>query len=295
MIANFLPPSTAAIRDADAIALFQQLQRRTVRLEPETATIATAYIHAEQRSITPIVLLHGFDSSLLEFRRLFPQLAADHEVWAIDLLGSGFTQAPPNVAVNPQTIRHHLLEVIQSWIARPVILVGASLGGAVAIDFALNNPDWVQSLVLIDSVGFSGVVSIGQWLPRSVLELGADWLQFRKQAALTAALTFPIANSRLIDALRCSLVHQDMPGWKEAIVSFSQSGSYADLDIQIPKLQHPTLILWGTADDVLGTEDAARFAQSISNSQLVWIENAGHVPHFDQPRSVAAHLLSFIA
>lgn len=296
MIADFLPPSVAAIRDPDAIALLQQLQRRTIQLElGTTVSIATAHIHAGQRSTIPIVLLHGFDSSVLEFRRLFPDLTAHHEIWAIDLLGSGFTQAVPNLAVNSQTIRQHLFGVIQSWIARPVILVGASLGGAVAIDFTLHYPDWVQSLVLIDSVGFSGSVSIAQWLPRSLLEWGADWLQFRKQAALTAALTFPIANSMLIDALRCSLLHQEMPGWKEAIVSFSQSGGYADLATQIPKLQHSTLILWGTADDVLGTEDAARFAQSISNSRLVWIENAGHVPHFDQPRSVAAHLLSFIA
>jgi pimeloyl-ACP methyl ester carboxylesterase len=52
------------------------------------------------------------------------------------------------------------------------MLVGASLGGAVAIDFALNYPNWVRSLVLIDSVGFSGSFPVGQFLPHPLIELG---------------------------------------------------------------------------------------------------------------------------
>ncbi|MGG6265592.1 alpha/beta fold hydrolase [Leptolyngbya sp. AN03gr2] len=162
-----------------------------------------------------------------------------------------------------------------------------------AIDFALHHPDWVRSLVLIDSVGFSGSFPVGQFLPRSLIELGADWLRFRKSAALSAALTLPMMNSGLVDALRCSLLHQEMPGWKEAIVSFSQSGGYAELSDRIHQIQHRTLILWGMSDDILGTQDATRFRVAISGSELVWINSAGHVPHFDQPRSVAEHLLSF--
>jgi pimeloyl-ACP methyl ester carboxylesterase len=50
-----------------------------------------------------------------------------------------------------------------------------------------------------------------------------------------------------------------MPGWKEAIISFSQTGGYADLSDRMGQIQHPTLILWGRSDDILGTQDAARF------------------------------------
>ncbi|MBD1842767.1 alpha/beta hydrolase [Cyanobacteria bacterium FACHB-63] len=297
MLPEFLPASASEIENTDAIALLQQLQRRSIQtsLELETVEIATAYVYvAREQSTTPIVLLPGFDSSLLEFRRLFPRLVAQHPTWTIDLIGFGFTRAIPLVSICPQAIREHLLSLIQTWIAQPVILVGASLGGAVAIDFALHYPNWVQSLVLIDSVGFSGSFPIGQWMPRSVLEFGADWLHFRKQAALSAALTIPGMDLTLIDALRCSLLHQAMPGWKEAIVSFSQSGGYANLDTQLGKIQHPTLILWGTSDDVLGTKDAIRFQEAISNSELIWIEKAGHVPHFDQSEAVAVHLSRFV-
>ncbi|HEY9639869.1 MAG TPA: alpha/beta hydrolase, partial [Coleofasciculaceae cyanobacterium] len=108
------------------------------------------------------------------------------------------------------------------------------------------------------------------------------------------ASVLPMVNPTLIDALRCSLLHQEMPGWREAIASFTRSGGYSDLSDRIAQVAHPTLILWGKADDVLGTADATRWQRAILGSQLIWIEAAGHVPHFDQPQVVANHLLSFM-
>lgn len=300
MFADFLPSSVVDIRDSQAIALLVNLQRRVVQVpfEQGTTAIATAYIHYCPDSLvsnaSQILLLPGFDSSLLEFRYLLPLLATNREIWALDLFGFGFTEYVPTIAVNAYNIRQHLLSILENWLDRPVILVGASLGGAVALDFALAHPNWVKSLVLIDSVGFSGSFPIGQFLPHPLIELGTDWLYFRKKAALTAALALPFIDPKLIDALRCSLLHQEMPGWKTAIASFTQSGGYANLSDRIDRVKHPTLILWGEADDVLGTEDAKKFERAISNSQLIWIPKASHVPHFDEPQSVAAHLLTFV-
>ncbi|MBD1807537.1 hypothetical protein H6F98_19110 [Microcoleus sp. FACHB-SPT15] len=52
---------------------------------------------------------------------------------------------------------------------------------------------------------------------------------------------------KLLDALRCSLLHHEMPGWKAAIASFTQSGGYGNFGDRIAQVQHPTLILWGEA------------------------------------------------
>lgn len=295
MLADFLPPLATDIQDADAIAYLQQLQRRVipVLVQQVQTPIATAYVHSGPKSSAPpILLLHGFDSSLLEFRHLFPRLANHHETWAIDCYGFGFTAYISELAVTPQTIRQHLRGAIATLIQQPVILVGASLGGAIAMDFALHFPEWVRSLVLINSVGVSGHFPLGQFLPPPLLEMGADWLYLRKQMALTTASVLPV-HSTVIDALCCSRLHQEMPGWKEAVASFSQSGGYIHLVHRISQISHPTLILWGDNDDVLGTADAARFKQMIPDSQLIWIRNAGHAPHIDQPQAVATPLLIF--
>lgn len=301
MFAHFLPSSVHQIQDLEAIALLRQTQRRVVQVPVEqgTTAVSTAYAHYTPNlspplsSATVVLLLHGFDSSLLEFRRLLPLLTNRCETWAIDLLGSGFTEHPATQAINPQSIRQHLLSAVAAWIQQPVILVGASLGGAVAIDFALHHPNWVRSLVLIDSVGFSGGFPVGQFLPNPLIELGANWLYLRKHAALAVASALPILDVSLMDSLRCSLLHQEMPGWKNSIASFTQSGGYANLSDRISQGAHPTLILWGKADDVLGTADATRFEQAIVGSRLAWVEGAGHAPHLDQPQVVAKHLLAF--
>ncbi|XGV99490.1 MAG: alpha/beta fold hydrolase [Leptolyngbya sp. BL-A-14] len=242
-----------------------------------------------------MLLLHGFDSSLLEFRSFLPLLAGQHEVWAVDWLGFGFTERPPNVAVNPITIRQHLYATWQQLMHQPMILVGASLGGAVAIDFALAYPQCVSKLVLIDSVGFSGSFPIGQWLFPPIDYVAARWLAVRKQVALQVLMASKNPDLKLIDTVRCSLLHQTMPGWHESIISFTKCGGYANLNQRIAQLHPPTLILWGEQDDVLGLEDASKFQQAIARSQLFWIKQAGHVPHLEQPHATAEALLSFIS
>jgi pimeloyl-ACP methyl ester carboxylesterase len=252
----------------------------------------------ESRSnASPLLCIHGFDSSLLEFRRILSLLSYEQDVWAIDLYGSGFTEFSDRVPVNSQTIRCHLHHTIAQCIRQPVILIGASLGGAVAVDFALHYPELVRAIILIDSVGFSGSFPIGEFLPVPIIHLGTAWLHFRKQAALTAAnllgANFPAIAPYLADDLRCSLLHQEMPAWSTATLSFTQSGGYATIGDRIPELQQPTLILWGEADNILGTADAEKFRRAIPNSQLAWIPQAGHAPHLDQPQSVSDRILAF--
>ena len=78
-----------------------------------------------------------------------------------------------------------------------------------------------------------------------------------------------------------------MPGWKRAIVSFTQSGGYGYLTQHIASIQQPTLILWGDRDSTLGTEDAWKIKRALAHSRLAWITGADHAPHIDAPEAVA--------
>jgi pimeloyl-ACP methyl ester carboxylesterase len=84
----------------------------------------------------PLLLLHGFDSSLLEFRRLAPLLAQDHQLWIPDLCGFGFGPRPPGVAYGPPLVIAQLQALLAAMPAGPVGLIGASMGGAVAVVLA---------------------------------------------------------------------------------------------------------------------------------------------------------------
>src|SRR5919199_2865744 len=180
MFADFLPPSVTQLRDSTCIALAQNLKRHSIATPLSKQPIATSYIH-QGKGGTPILLLHGFDSSLLEFFRLIPLLAACNETWAVDLLGFGFTERLMGTPYSPLAIKRHLYSFWKTLINQPVILVGASMGGASAIDFTLTYPNCVKQLVLINSVGYSGSFPIGQFLFPPFDFLAMEWWQFLKR------------------------------------------------------------------------------------------------------------------
>ena len=291
MFPSFLPESVKQLTEPSSIALAQKIQRRAIATPFHPHPLNTAYVKAGKGN-PPILLLHGFDSSVLEFRRLLPMLAAHHETWAVDLLGFGFSDRLEELTYAPKTLKSHLYAVWKTLINQPVILVGASMGGAAAIDLTLNYPEAVHKLVLINSVGFTGSFVIGSYLLPPLDSIAVEfWRQRKLQSLLWSS--FGLANSTIVDAIRCAALHLEMPLWSQALASFMASGGYIDLAPRISQIQHPTLILWGERDDVLGTADANKFRQAISHSKLVWLPMAGHVPQWEKPQAVAQQIFEF--
>lgn len=292
MFPQFLPAAVACLQTEHAIALAEQIVRREILTPLSQHKIATAYVQ-QGKGGAPVLLLHGFDSSLLEYRHLLPLLATEREVWAVDLLGNGFTERLPGLPYNPLAIRTHLYSFWQTLIGRPIILVGASMGGATAIDFTLAYPQAVHKLILINSVGYTGSFPIGQFLFPPFDALAVEVWRQRKLQPLRLAATFSNWNPVLVDALRCAALHLEMPSWQEAFMTFTKSGGYNHLSSRIARVDKPTLILWSERDDVLGVSDAARFQQDIASSQLVWLKDCGHVPQIQRPQAVARYILTF--
>jgi len=289
-----------------------------------SGTVATATVCGGYHSpaVAPLVCLHGFDSSLLEFRRLLPaleqrlsaaQLNSENQVnnsqpeldstakvgniWLLDLLGFGFTERPLDLAITPETIKTHLYQFWQTYCQQPMVLVGASMGGAAAIDFALTYPHAVSQLILIDSAGLAGGSPVGKWLFPPLDRWATQFLAsagVRRQVSLKAYLDPKLVTA---DAELCAALHLQMPHWSEGLISFTKSGGYGSygtaLGAAIKSLTMATLILWGRNDQILGTKDAAKFRNLIPNSQLQWIPASGHVPHLERPDLTAQAIVDF--
>jgi len=103
MKADFLPYLVKQLTEPTSIALVQSIERQPITTPLSKQPIATAYVH-QGNGGTPILLLHGFDSSVLEFRRLLPLLAAQNETWVVDLLGFGFTDRVAGIPFSPIAI-----------------------------------------------------------------------------------------------------------------------------------------------------------------------------------------------
>ena len=293
MFPNFLPRDVYLLEHPDSIALAKSINRINIPTSLSTREIATAYVQSGQGD-TPLLLLHGFDSSLLEYRHIFPLLSAKRETCALDLLGFGFTDRPSNLAYNPQTIREHLYCFWRKMINRPVVLVASSMGGATAIDFAFTYPDAVEKLVLMNSIGYSGSFYLGKLLSEPVDWLAVEFLRQRRALPLFWGKAFNLIDSKIEDVLRCATLPSQMPNWELAIKSFTCSGGYYNLANKIPLVSQPSLILWGDRDEMLGTASAVKFERAIADSQLIWLPGVGHTPHWEQPKIVAEHIMNFI-
>jgi pimeloyl-ACP methyl ester carboxylesterase len=291
---DFLPPSVERLTEPDSIEFANQIQRVEIATPLLPQAIATSFVWQGEGGM-PIVFLHGFDSSIFEFRRIVPLIAAKHQVLAIDLLGFGFTERLPNCQFSTLSIDTHLYATWAQLIHQPMILVGVSMGGAAAIEFTLAHPEAVHQLILIDSAGYTQPPAIGKFFIPPVGVLATRFLSSPKVRRSVSEKAYVDRSFVTDDSLLCAALHLEMPHWSEALIAFTRSGGYGYVIDRLSEIQQETLILWGDGDRILGTKPARLFSENLPNARLQWIENCGHVPHLEQTQTTATAILDFIS
>ncbi|HLP89328.1 MAG TPA: alpha/beta hydrolase [Nostocaceae cyanobacterium] len=293
MFPSFLPSTVNQLTESSSIALAQCIQSEAIATPLSDEAIITTYVN-QGNGGTPILLIHGFDSSVLEFRRLLPLLAEKNAVWALDLLGFGFTSRLKGISYSPQAIKTHLYCFWQKLINQPMILVGASMGGATALDFTLTYPEVVKKLVLIDSAGLKAGSPLSKLMFPPLDYLATEFLKSPKVRDRICRTAYKNPDLVSVDAVCCGALHLGMSNWNQALISFTKSGGYTAFKFkQLNEIKAPTIILWGDNDKILGTGDAKKFNTAIPQSKLIWIQDCGHLPHVEQPQITAQHILEF--
>jgi pimeloyl-ACP methyl ester carboxylesterase len=292
MLPSFIASAAKTLTESTSIALAQQIECQEIATPLSPKPIATTYVR-QGNGKNPILLLHGFDSSILEFRRLLPLLAQERETWGIDLLGFGFTQRLSELSYSPVEIKTHLYYCWKTLIGQPVILVGASMGGATAIDFTLTYPEAVEKLVLLDSAGLVNPPTIGKLMFPPLDYWATEFLRNPKVRHNISRAAYHDKSFATQDAQICAALHLNCSRWRETLIAFTKSGGYGNFAAQLSQIDRDTLILWGKSDRILGLKAATQFEKLLTYSKLVWIDNCGHVPHLEKPQITAAEILHF--
>ncbi|XP_065860566.1 alpha/beta hydrolase domain-containing protein VTE7 [Euphorbia lathyris] len=290
----FLPKQVENINDSFARNLAARIERLPVNLS-EKCIMSSCVKPSVQSKTTPVVLLHGFDSSCLEWRYTFPLLEeAGVEAWAVDVLGWGFSDLERLPSCDVASKRNHLYQFWRSHIGRPIILVGPSLGAAVAIDFTVNHPEAVENLILIDaSVYAEGTGDLAK-LPKTLAYIGASILKSTPLRLYANFLSFNgISLSTAIDWMKVGRLHCLYPWWQDATVNFMLGGGYSVSNL-IDKVEKRTLIIWGEDDRIISNKLAVRLHSELPNAIIRQIPDCGHIPHVEKPKSVAKLMVEFI-
>ncbi|KAH7554484.1 hypothetical protein ACOSP7_028124 [Xanthoceras sorbifolium] len=284
----FLPKEVEKIKDPFARNLAQRIERLPVQTGFSESCIMSSCVKPQIKSeMSPVVLLHCFDSSCLEWRCAYFLLEeAGIEAWAIDILGWGFSDLESLPPCNVASKRYHLYQLWKSHIKRPMILVGPSLGAAVAIDFAVNYPEAVEKMILINpSVYAEGTGNLAK-LPKLVAYAGVSLLKsvpIRLYANILAFNGIPL--SKKLDWTNVGRLHCHMPWWEDATVSFMVSGGY-NVVSQIKQVRQKTLIICGELDQIVSNLFAERLQSELPNSIIRKIPDCGHLPHVEKPNHV---------
>jgi pimeloyl-ACP methyl ester carboxylesterase len=256
-------------------------------------------IHYQEKGVgTPLVLLHGFTSSTYSWKDVFEPLSRTFRVIAVDLKGFGFSGKPDGDytrRAQAQLVAHLLdhLKIEKAWLG------GNSMGGEIALNVALANPQRVAGLILIDSAGvevrggsslapaYVRVPFVGRAL--TALALTSDKL-VREGLGKSFFDDAKITNERVAHYFRPL---RTRGGQLAALRARTQAGQFP-IEQDLGRVNARTLIIWGAEDAVIPLAAGRTMNSLIKNSKLVIIEKCGHLPQEEMPERVLDEITTFI-
>ena len=248
------------------------------------------------RDANALILLHGFGASLHTWEPWAEQLSGEYRVIRFDLPGFGLTGADPTGDYSDGRSVHVLLALMDRLGVRRASLIGNSLGGKIAWNFALEHPDRVDRLVLVSPDGFA---SPGfEYGKKPVLPFMVRLLPYVMPTAFLRMSLAPAYGDpkALTDATVAR--YRDLmlaPGVRTAMLARMQQVMLDDPQPLLRRIQAPTLLLWGEKDGMIPFSNAADYARTLPHATLVALPGLGHVPFEESPLVALAPVRAFLA
>ena len=250
-----------------------------------------------QTDSIPIILIHGTGASLHTFDDWTNKLKYSKRVIRLDLPAYGLTGPFVDRDYSILNYTSFLKEFLETLDIKQCIIAGNSLGGEIAWNFALEKPDIVKKLILINSGGFpssSKSVPIAFRLaqtpvinkvvcfitPFFIVRSSVENVFFDK-SKVTDSLVERYFDLCLREGNRQAFIDR---------LGIGKRNNY----INISNIKQPTLILWGADDLLIPVENAYKFQNSLPNNKLVILENSGHVPMEENPFESIKHVIEFL-
>jgi pimeloyl-ACP methyl ester carboxylesterase len=250
----------------------------------------------------PVLLLHGIGRTLDDFADQHRGLARDHRVVSVDLPGHGGS-APLDVPHTLPTLASAVAEVLAAvGMTGPVHLVGNSLGGAVAMRLAVDDPTRAASLVLVNSAGFGKEVTfalrvlalrplarlllrphpaIARRTERAIFHDPAYVTEARIATALAAARE-PHAARVMLELVRnLGTLRGVRPQWR------------AELLDAVALLDLPTLVVWGDRDLILPASHLGYARTRLPKARSHVFRDCGHMPQIERAAEFEALVRRF--
>ena len=246
---------------------------------------------------SPLLLIHGWGMHSGMWGSVAELLAQHFDVYAVDLPGHGYSKAGKGEEpVSPVTL-DGIVDRLSAQFAEPLTVCGWSLGGQVAMRWALRHPQQVERMVLVASTPC--FVRLDDWryaLSVEILEEFAVNLQQNYAQTLIRFLTLQMRGSdqerAVLSSLREKLFVRGFPDLN-ALESGLDILRDSDLRSALPDVQQPVLVLAGERDTLIPYQATKYLAERLANGRLVTIKGAAHAPFLSHSDEFVAEIISF--
>jgi pimeloyl-ACP methyl ester carboxylesterase len=249
----------------------------------------------------PIIFIHGIAGCWRNWLENLPYLGRTHRAIAIDLPGFGDSPMPSwEISMaNYGRLVHDFCERL--GIDQVAALVGNSMGGFIATEAVIEEPDRFDRLVLISAAG----ISFAEWQGRAfdaaarIARAATPFLSGDRRVYWTTSRGRKLAFGRLFrnpNGLRPELLAEQVrPGLQAPAFSEALTKIWGyDTRERLPEIEIPTMIVWGLSDQIVPVEGALGYHRLIPRSRLEIFERTGHLPMLERPQRFNPLLEQFI-
>lgn len=246
-----------------------------------------------------LVLIHGLGGSLYDWRHVTGSLVRlGYRVIAPDLLGAGESEMPEEADYSLLAQARRVKGLLDELKIDKATLAGASMGGGVAMVFAVDWPERVEKLILIDSVCYPEQVPGYMRLCR--LPMAGELMQKTlptKQVVEWGLKSCYKDESRLsseeIEAYCAELQSEERRAALVRTLRAMLSTDHKEILAGMERFDRPTLIVWGTSDETVPVELGRRLAKQVPGARFVELD-AGHLPNQERPEELVAKMREFL-
>lgn len=257
------------------------------------------YVDLGEGKDPPVVFVHGLSGSWQNWLENLPAVARHRRAIALDLPGFGRSEMP-TAGISITGYATTVERLCATLELAAVALVGNSMGGFTAAELAIRHPDRVERLVLVDAAGIS-TVTAQRTLTLQLAKLLESSSRSREgalrilnrpgfvQLAFGAIARYPTRIAK--DLLAEQLTVTGAPGFldaAEALLGY-------DFTERLAEIACPTLVVQGSEDVLVPLGDAYEFERRIPQATTLILEDTGHVPMLERPRTFNRALLEFLA
>lgn len=249
----------------------------------------------EDAALPALLLIHGFGNSLQSFRLLGPELAACCQVVAIDLPGYGLSSKPVEFDYHNGPQAEVMIRAARTLGLRHVIYAGHSLGGAIALQAAVRDPQAGGLVLMNPGIITTGVPKIVQLtvppLPRMSARLFGS-REFRGDFLRKSYVNPALVTEQVIDDVMLAARSE---GYMTGMTSLMKQYAEGEEIALAARVKVPVLIAWGNEDRNKLRSEADELQRLLPGSTLVRFDGAGHYVHEEAAAGVARAIEAWLA